>query len=56
MVGCSYEVVGCGWVGGGSGVLWGGRCERALFRESAGGDSEHESAANRFRAKSAKTD
>jgi len=29
---------------------------RGHYSESAGGDSEHESAANRFRAKSAKTD
>ena len=46
MAGCGYAVVGCGWVGGGSGVLWGGRCERALIRESAGGNSEDELAAN----------
>jgi len=32
VVGCEYEVVGCGWVGlgGASKVLWSGRLVRAL--------------------------
>jgi len=35
VVGCGYEWVGCGWVGGGGVVVWGGRRERWLVGESA---------------------
>ena len=34
VVGCGYEVVKCGWVGGGGVFVWGGRRERSLFGES----------------------
>jgi len=31
-----HDEVGCGWVGGGSIVLWGLVCERSLVGESTG--------------------
>ena len=37
VIGCSYEVVGCGWVGGGGAVVLGGRRKRSLVGHSAGG-------------------
>jgi len=37
VVGCGYEVVKCGWVGGGGVFVWGGRRERSLFGESTVG-------------------
>jgi len=59
VVGCEYEVVGCGWVGlgGVSTVLWGGRLVRSLFGESTGDHNYmfwRDLAANSFPAKSAK--
>ena len=41
-------MVGCGWVGGGGGVVWGGRMETSLVEESTRGESEHELVANQF--------
>ena len=37
MLGCGYEVVGCGWVGGYGVVVLGGRGKRSLVEESASG-------------------